>query len=108
MAQGEGKVAETLERLDAIRLIDEEIALHGEGIRKHLACYDARSALPLFHLLQLPVGRRLAADPNPALLARDLLTPFYGEALAKRFMITMLRITRASVGLQLEGRQPCR
>jgi len=120
---GEGKVlsdcTELVGRKEAIRLIDEQIGLHGEAISRHLAQYDARGALPTWHgiirdieefinvvlysdiddekslrLMHLPVGG-LVADPNVPLLARDLVAPYYGEALAKRFMITMLRVTRA-------------
>lgn len=120
---------ELVGRKEAIRLIDEQIGLHGEAIWKHLAQYDARGALPIWHgiirdieefinvvlygdiddeelhrLMHLPVGAGLVANPNVALLARGLVAPYYGEALAKRFMITMLRITRAMVGFQSDGR----
>jgi hypothetical protein len=37
-------------------------------------------------------------------VARDLLTPLYGETLARRFMIMMLRITRATLGMKSAGR----
>lgn len=120
---------ETVGRREAIRLIDEQIGLHGEGIRKHLAQYDGHAAFRTWHdiirdieefinvvlcgdlddevglrLMGLPIGQGLAANPNAAIIARDLVEPVYGQALAKRFMITMLRITRAVVGLQLDGR----
>lgn len=120
---------ELVGRKEAIRLIDEQIGLHGEAIWKHLAQYDARGALPTWHgiirdieefinvvlygdiddekslrLMHLPVGAGLVANPNVALLARGLVAPYYGEALAKRFMITMLRVTRAMVGFQSDGR----
>ncbi|MCC8955024.1 hypothetical protein H8B02_16725 [Bradyrhizobium sp. Pear77] len=118
-----------VEQNEAIRLIDKQIELHGEAIGKHLAQYDARSALPTWHgtirdieefinvilcgdiddekslrLMRLPVGAGLAANPNVALLARDLVAPYYGEAVAKRFMITMLRVTRTMVGFLSDGR----
>lgn len=55
-------------------------------------------------MMHLPVGAGLVANPNVALLARGMVAPYYGEALAKRFMITMLRVTRAMVGFQSDGR----
>jgi hypothetical protein len=118
-----------VQRRDMVRQIDEQIALHGGGIRSRLMRLDARAAVATWHamirdmdefinvllcglddgelalaLMGLPVGEALAANPQPAMTARDWLTPVYGEALARRFMITMLRITRAEVGLHLSGR----
>src|SRR3546814_5355878 len=46
----------------------------------------------------------LAANPQAAVDARNMLTPLFGPDLARRFMITMLRITRANVGLRASGR----
>lgn len=96
---------ELVGRNEAIRLIDEQIGLHGEAIWKHLAQYDARGALPTWHgiirdieefinvvlygdiddkkslrLMHLPVGAGLVANPNVVLLARGLVAPYYGAA----------------------------
>src|SRR3546814_14092322 len=55
-------------------------------------------------LSALPLGEALAANPQAAIDARNMLTPLFGPDLARRFMITMLRITRANVGLRASGR----
>ncbi len=116
-------------RDDAIILINEQIAAHAGGILAVLAPFEAASALSTWHgiirdieefinllmngidderllasLASLPLGDVLAANPQAAIAARNMLTPLFGPDLARRFMITMLRITRADVGLRASGR----
>jgi hypothetical protein len=116
-------------RDEAIILINEQIAAHAGGILAALAPYDAASTIETWHgiirdieefinvlmngvdderllatLAALPLGEALAANPQAAIDGRNLLTPLFGPDLARRFMITMLRITRADVGLRESGR----
>lgn len=116
-------------RDDAIILIDAQISAHADGILAALAPFDAASAIATWHgtirdieefinvlmngidddellasLAVLPLGDVLAANPQAAIAARNMLAPLFGPDLARRFMITMLRITRADVGLRASGR----
>lgn len=116
-------------RDDAIILINEQIAAHAGGILAALASFEATSAIETWHgiirdieefinvpmngiqdkrllgkLVDLPLGEALAANPQAAIDAKNMLTPLFGPELASRFMITMLRITRAEVGLRASGR----
>jgi len=118
-----------LGRDEAIVLINEQIAAHAGGILTALAPYEAASAIETWHgvirdieefinvlmngidderlvaaLATLPLGEVLAAHPQAAIDARNMLTPLFGPDLARRFMITMLRITRADVGLRASSR----
>lgn len=118
-----------LGRDEAIIVINEQITAHGGGILAALAPYEATSAIETWHgiirdieefinvlmngidderqlatLATLPLGEALAANPQAAIDARNMLTPLFGPNLASRFMITMLRITRADVGLRASGR----
>jgi hypothetical protein len=116
-------------REEAIILIDEQIAAHAGGILAALAPFEAESAIETWHgiirdieefinvlmngidderllatLAALPLGEALAENPQAAIDARNTLTPLFGPDLARRFMITMIRITRADVGLRASGR----
>lgn len=118
-----------LGRDEAIILINEQIAAHAGGILAALAPYEATSTIETWHgiirdieecinvlmngidderllatLVALPLGEALVANPRAAIDARNMLTPLFGPDLARRFMITMLRITRADVGLRASGR----
>ncbi len=116
-------------RDEAIIIINEQVAAHAGGILTALAPYEATSTIESWHgiirdieefinvpmngidderllatLTVLPLGEALAAHPQAAIDARNILTPLFGADLARRFMITMLRITRADVGLRASGR----
>lgn len=118
-----------IDRDDAIILINEQIAAHAGGILTVLAPFEAESAISTWHaiirdieefinllmngiedegllvsLASLPLGDGLAANLQVAIVARNMVTPLFGPDLARRFMVTMLRITRAEVGLRASGR----
>jgi hypothetical protein len=113
----------------ALEVVDREIANHGQGVLDHLAPFDAANTIAIWHetiraaeefinvplcvldddelayrLMSLPMGDGLVANPNAAIAARNMLTPLLGADAASRFMITMLRLTRADVGLRTSGR----
>jgi len=119
---------ETLRGDAAMAIVEREIMHHGDAVIAHLAPFEAAGAIATWHaairsaeefinipqfavpgavehqLLSLPLGDALAADPSPAIAARDLLKPLLGEAVARRFMLSMIQLTIASVGLRESGR----
>lgn len=113
----------------AMEIVEREIMRHGDGILAHLAPFDAENAIATWHaairsaeefinipffaiaddameqqLLSLPLGDALAANPNAAIVARDMLEPLLGKAVASRFMLLMIQLTIASVGMRESGR----
>src|SRR3546814_15418823 len=113
---------------EAIDLIGEQIAAHAGGILTALAPFEAMSAIETWHgiirdieefinvlmngiddnrllatLSALPLGEALAANPPAAIDARNRPTPFVGPDLASRFMIKMIRITRANFDRRASG-----